>query len=83
MEVHAGNVYAAVPHSWEARPLTDRRFPREGFVAAPRMKEWERKTGTARGMEVFWVDFSKVVMPSDDYYLVLLGLALTYLMVHK
>ena len=83
MEVHAGNVYAAVPHSWEARPLTDRRFPREGFVAAPRMKEWERKTGTARGMEVFWVDVAKVGIPSDYYYLAARGPALTSLTENK
>lgn len=83
VEVQSGNVYAAVPESWEARPLVDPRFPREGFVAAPRMKEWERRTGTAGGMEVFWVDVAKVRIPSDYYYLAARGPALTSLIENK
>ena len=81
--VQSGSVQAAVPDSWEARPLVDARFPREGFVAAPRMKEWERGATTARGMEVFWVDIAKVGIPSDYYYLAARGPALTSLHENK
>ncbi len=76
--VQAGSVYAAVPDSWEARPLVDTRFPREGFIAAPRISEWQQGTA-ALGMEVFWVDVAKVGIPSDYYYLAARGPALTSL----
>jgi hypothetical protein len=75
-------VYAAVPDSWEARPLVDSRFPREGFIAAPKIKEWQQGTA-ARGMEVFWVDVAKVGIPSDYYYLAARGPALTSLVENK
>ncbi|HEX2068999.1 MAG TPA: hypothetical protein VHH54_02210 [Actinomycetota bacterium] len=80
--VQAGSVYGAVPDSWEARPLVDSRFPREGFIAAPKIKEWQDGTA-ARGMEVFWVDVGKVRIPSDYYYLAARGPALTSLNENK
>ena len=82
VEVQAGSVHAAVPDSWEAKPLRDSRFPREGFIAAPRIREWEQGTA-ARGMEVFWVDVAKVGIPSDYYYLAARGPALTSLNENK
>jgi hypothetical protein len=83
VEVRSGDVLAAVPDSWEARPLMDGKFARQGLVAAPRMNEWEQKNGIARGMEVFWIDVAKVGIRSDYYYLAAHGPALTSLTENK
>jgi hypothetical protein len=73
IQVQAGYVQAVVPNSWEARPISLDRYPQQGFVAAPRIEDWELGTGTPRGMEVFWMDVGKVRIPSDYYYLVAHG----------
>ena len=73
VQIQAGYVQAVVPDSWEARPLPEDRYPQQGFVAAPRIEDWERAAGTLRGMEVFWIDVSKLRIPSDYYYLVAHG----------
>jgi hypothetical protein len=62
-----------VPDGWEAKPLSHDRYPQEGFVAAPRLEEWQHGDGTVRGMEVFWIDVAKMRIPSDYYYLVARG----------
>jgi hypothetical protein len=73
LQVQAGFVQAVVPGSWEAKPLSQDRYPQEGFVAAPRLEDWEHGDGTVRGMEVFWIDVAKMRIPSDYYYLVARG----------
>jgi hypothetical protein len=83
VEVKSGDVHAAVPDSWEARPLVDPRFGREGIVAAPRVSEWQRRTETARGMEAFWVDLAEMRIPSDYYYLAAHGPALSSIVQNK
>lgn len=76
LEIHAGSVMGVVPDSWETRPLLDDRYPQEGFVASPRLSDWDSGTGEARGVEIFWIDVSKLQIPSDYYYLVARGAAL-------
>jgi hypothetical protein len=73
VQIQAGYVQAVVPDTWEAEPLSRDRYPQEGFVAAPRLKDWEHGDGTIRGMEVFWIDVAKMRIPSDYYYLVARG----------
>ena len=82
MEVRAGSVHAAVPNSWEARPLIGDRVAREGFVAAPKLTDWERQKGTV-GMEAFWVDIAENRIPSDYYYLAARGPALSSITENK
>jgi hypothetical protein len=53
------------------------RFAREGFVAAPRLTDWERQKGPVQGMEAFWVDIAENRIPSDYYYLAARGPALS------
>jgi hypothetical protein len=76
LHVQAGYVQALIPHNWEAQPLPSTRYPQEGFVAGPRISEWERAAGTVGGMEAFWVDVAKLRIPSDYYYLVARGPAI-------
>ncbi len=83
LQVQAGFVQAVVPGSWEAKPLPRDRYPQEGFVAAPRLEDWEHADGTVRGMEVFWIDVAKLRIPSDYYYLVARGPVLDALRANK
>jgi hypothetical protein len=83
LQVQAGFVQAVVPGSWEAKPLPRDRYPQEGFVAAPRLEDWEHSDGTVRGMEVFWIDVAKMHIPSDYYYLVARGPVLDALRANK
>ena len=76
VEVRAGDIHAVVPHSWEARPLPEERSPQRGFMASPRISDWDEGTGLVRGMEVYWIDIAEVRIPSDFYYLVARGPAL-------
>lgn len=76
LQVQAGHVRALIPDGWEARLLPSTRYPQEGFVAAPRISEWERAAGTVGGMEAFWIDVAKLRIPSDYYYLAARGPAI-------
>lgn len=80
LQVQSGYVRALIPNDWEARPLPLTRYPQEGFVAGPRISDWEEATGTVGGMEAFWVDVAKLRIPSDYYYLAARGPALGSLM---
>jgi hypothetical protein len=73
LEIQSGYVQAVVPDTWEAEPLPRDRYPQEGFVAAPRLEDWQHGDGTVRGMEVFWIDVAKLRIPSDYYYMVARG----------
>jgi hypothetical protein len=76
VELRAGDIHAVFPHSWEARPLPAARYPHQGFMASPRIAEWDEGRGMVRGMEVYWIDVAEVRIPSDFYYLVARGPAL-------
>jgi hypothetical protein len=83
VRIQAGYVQAVVPGSWEAAPLPRTLYPREGFVAAPRIEDWAEGDGTVRGMEMFWIDVAKMRIPSDYYYLVARGPVLDALRANK
>jgi hypothetical protein len=76
IQISAGSVSAAVPETWDAAPLPGGRFPQQGFIASPRIPNWERRAGSVNGLEAFWVDEGSVGIPSDYYYLVARGPAL-------
>jgi hypothetical protein len=76
LQVQAGHVHALIPDGWEARLLPSARYPQEGFIAAPRISEWEQAAGTVGGMEAFWIDVAKLRIPSDYYYLAARGPAI-------
>lgn len=79
VEIRAGHVQAVVPKTWDAAPLPETRYPQQGFIASPRIPDWERRTGTVNGMEAFWIDEANAGIPSDYYYLVARGPALAFL----
>jgi hypothetical protein len=83
VEVQAGSVQALIPDGWEARPLSTSRYPQEGFVASPRIEEWERQAGAVGGMEAFWIDVAKLQIPSDYYYMVAQGPAMASIAANK
>jgi hypothetical protein len=62
-----------VPDTWQARPLPPTRYAREGFVASPRIADWEQQAGTVGGAEAFWIDTGDLNLPSDYFYLVARG----------
>jgi len=74
--VRMGQVEELIPGTWEARALPPTRFAREGFVASPRVDDWERQAGTVLGTEAFWIDIAGANIPSDYFYLVAQGPAL-------
>jgi hypothetical protein len=76
IEVRAGDIQAIVPHSWDAEPLPETRYPQQGFVASPKIGDWDEGSGMVRGMEIYWIDIAEVRIPSDLYYLVARGPAL-------
>jgi hypothetical protein len=69
MEVQSGHVRAVIPGKWNAQPLPLERFAQEGFVASPRIEDWQRGVPAVQGMEAFWVDGARMEIPSDYYYL--------------
>jgi hypothetical protein len=83
VEVQAGSVQGLIPDGWEARPLSTARYPQEGFVASPRLEEWEHEAGTVGGIEAFWIDVAKLEIPSDYYYMVAQGPAMAALAANK
>ena len=83
LEVQAGQVEALIPADWEVRPLDATRYPQEGFVASPQLSQWEGEAGVVRGMEAFWVDITRLSIPSDYYYLVARGPAVSSLAANK
>lgn len=83
LEVQAGAVQGLIPAGWEVRPIPAARYPQEGFVASPQLSKWERGAGVIRGMEAFWVDVTRLRIPSDYYYLVARGPAVSALTGNK
>jgi hypothetical protein len=83
LEVTSGLVQGLIPATWEAAPLPSARFPSQGFVASPRLRDWERGQGTVGGTEAFWVDEGMAQIPSDYFYLVARGPAIGWLATNK
>jgi hypothetical protein len=83
LEVQSGEVEALVPADWDVQPISRARYPQEGFVASPQLSKWERGAGVVRGMEAFWVDITRLRIPSDYYYLVARGPAVSSLAGNK
>jgi hypothetical protein len=73
--VEKGSVQALVPKQWEAASL-DTDALRQGLVASPDPKAWDDMDGSVPGLEVAWVDVSRVGIPSDLYYLAASGPAI-------
>lgn len=75
-EVRAGQVSALIPDAWQPRLAGSTGDPQEGFVAAPRPKDWGGEKAPPEGLAAVWVDGTRVGVPSDYYYLAATGPAL-------
>jgi hypothetical protein len=78
-QITVGQVQALVPQGWRAFPSGAPDDLREGFVATPEPRAWQRMDGSAVGMTVTWVDATRVGIPSDFYYLAATGPVLSRL----
>jgi hypothetical protein len=83
LEVRAGLVQGVIPATWEAEPLPSGRYPRQGFVASPSLRDWERRAGTVGGAEAFWVDEGDAEVSPEYFYLVARGPAIGSLATNK
>jgi hypothetical protein len=72
-QITVGQVQALVPEGWRAFPSGAPDDPRNGFVATPEPRAWQRMDGSAVGMAATWVDATRVGVPSDFYYLAATG----------
>jgi hypothetical protein len=70
-----GPVKALVPRRWQTSPI-DMDSLRQGLVASPDPGRWGDMDGTVPGLEVAWVDVTRVGIPSDLYYLAASGPAI-------
>jgi hypothetical protein len=73
--VETGPVVAIVPKKWESVSI-DLDSMRQGLVASPYPKRWGHMDGTVPGLEVAWVDVTRVGIPSDLYYFAASGPAI-------
>jgi len=73
--VETGPVQALVPKQWESVSI-DMDSLRQGLVASPHPKRWGHMDGTVAGIEVTWVDVTRVGIPSDMYYFAAAGPAI-------
>jgi hypothetical protein len=69
VEVRVGDVEGVFPSAWEARMVSTDHYPRQGFVASPRIDDWERGAEGVPGIEAFWVDVARLGISSEYYYL--------------
>lgn len=74
--VETGAVGALVPRRWEASTIDADGSLRQGLVASPDPRHWGQMDGTVPGLEVAWVDITRVGIPSDLYYLAASGPAI-------
>jgi hypothetical protein len=75
-QVATGSVTALVPRKWEASTIESDGSLRQGLVASPNPRRWGQMDGTVPGLEVAWVDVTRVGIPSDLYYLAASGPAI-------
>lgn len=69
VQVEVGGVRAVFPKSWRAEPLSRSGVPREGFVASPKISDWNRGRAGVQGIEAYWVSLGRIGAPSAYYYL--------------
>jgi hypothetical protein len=74
--VETGAVQALVPKQWEAASIDTDGSLRQGLVASPDPRRWGEMDGSVPGLEVAWVDVTRVGIPSDLYYLAASGPAI-------
>lgn len=74
--VETGAVRALVPRRWEASSIDADGSLRRGLVASPDPRRWAHMDGSVPGLEVAWVDVTRVGIPSDLYYLAASGPAI-------
>jgi hypothetical protein len=74
--VETGAVQALVPRQWEASSIEGNGSLRQGLVASPDPRRWGQLDGSVPGLEVAWVDVTRVRIPSDLYYLAASGPAI-------
>lgn len=74
--VETGAVQALVPRRWEASSIDADGSLREGLVASPDPRGWAHMDGSVPGLEVAWVDVTRVGIPTDLYYLAASGPAI-------
>jgi hypothetical protein len=72
-QIAVGQVQALVPEGWRAFSSSTSDDLRNGFVATPEPRAWQRMDGSAIGMAATWVDATRVGIPSDFYYLAATG----------
>jgi len=73
--IENGDVQALVPKKWEAASIGTDPL-RQGLVASPNPKAWHDMDGSVPGLEVSWVDVTRVGIPTDLYYLAASGPAI-------
>ena len=73
--VENGDVQALVPRRWEFSSIGTDPL-RQGLVASPDPKGWGHMDGSVPGLEVAWVDVTRVGIPTDLYYLAASGPAI-------
>jgi hypothetical protein len=66
--VTEGPVHAVVPDHWSEAPIVSTNSFREGLMASPDLDRWRMLDGSVPGMEVTWVDSTRVGIPSTYYY---------------
>lgn len=73
--IETGPIRALVPKAWASQSI-DLDSMRQGLVASPHPKRWDQLDGTVPGLEVAWVDSTRVGIPSDLYYFAAAGPAI-------
>lgn len=75
-QVYASGVSALIPRNWDVRPLASLAAPRIGLRAFLGPEQREPRPGPQLGLEAYWIDATKISVPSDYYYLAARGTAL-------
>lgn len=74
--VAVGEVRITVPTKWDFRPLPSTSAVREGVQASRDLAQWTSLEERDFGLEAWWVDASRISVPTDYYYLAAEGPAM-------
>ena len=74
--VAVGQVSITVPTKWDFRPLPSSSRVREGVQASRDLDRWTSLERRDFGLEAWWVDASRIGVPTDYYYLAAEGPAM-------
>jgi hypothetical protein len=80
--VAAGGVTAYVPPGWEVSPILPGASELLGLRASRDLDRWAPNLGKGQGMTAYWVDATRVRLPSDYYVLAARGPAMESLPGH-